>query len=92
MAFPHPKARKDHCWHEDKPGRAGVLWNSVKRTVNVTEYRNAKDDAESSEESYVVGDLCLHDQVSFSMATLLPPATTRSRPLINVFQPEFVPL
>jgi hypothetical protein len=39
-----------------------------------------------------LGDLCFHDQVSFSMATLLPLATTRSRPVINFFQPEFVPL
>jgi hypothetical protein len=70
MAFPHPKTGKDHCWHEDKPSRVGVLWNSVKRTVNGTEYRNAKDDVNPAKNRTLLGDLCFHDQVSFSMATL----------------------
>jgi hypothetical protein len=29
---------------EDKPNSAGVLLNFRNRTINVTEYRNAKDD------------------------------------------------
>src|SRR5438045_2691160 len=43
MAFPHPQSRKDHYRNEHKPSRAGVVWNLVKRTINVTDYRNAKD-------------------------------------------------
>jgi hypothetical protein len=38
MAFPHPKSRKDKYRNEDKPSRPGVVWNLIKRTVNVTDY------------------------------------------------------
>ena len=44
MALPHPKSRKDNCRKEDQPNSGGVLWNLFKRTINITEYRNAKDD------------------------------------------------
>src|ERR1700747_2245505 len=44
MAFPHPQSRKDHYRDEDEPSRAGVIWNFVKRTINITDDRNAKDD------------------------------------------------
>ena len=44
MAFPHPKSRKEHYRNDDKPNAGGVLWNFFKRTINITEYRNAKDD------------------------------------------------
>src|SRR5713226_5746793 len=44
MAFPHPQSRKDHYRNEDKPSRSGVVWNLVKRTINITDYRNGKDD------------------------------------------------
>jgi len=44
MAFPHPKSRKEHYRNDDKPNTGGVLWNFFKRTINITEYRNAKDD------------------------------------------------
>src|SRR6266852_2296674 len=44
MAFPHPKSRKDNYRNEDKPNSGGVVGNFFKRTINITEYRNAKDD------------------------------------------------
>jgi hypothetical protein len=44
MALPHPKSRKEHYRNDDKPNTGGVLWNFFKRTINITEYRNAKDD------------------------------------------------
>jgi hypothetical protein len=44
MAFPHPQSRKDKYRNEDKPSGWGVVWNLVKRTINVTDYRNAQDD------------------------------------------------
>ena len=44
MAFPHPKSRKDEYRKEDKPNRGGVVWNFFKRTINIAEDRNAKDD------------------------------------------------
>jgi hypothetical protein len=44
MAFPHPKSRKDKYRNEDKPSSGGVVWNFFKRTINITEYRNAKNE------------------------------------------------
>src|SRR6266853_6932388 len=43
MAFPHPQSREEHHRNDDKPNTGGVLWNVFKRTVDITEYRNAKD-------------------------------------------------
>src|SRR6266849_1326407 len=43
MAFPHPQSRKDNYRHEDKPSSGGIVWDLFKRTINITEYRNAKD-------------------------------------------------
>ena len=44
MALPHPQSRKDHYRKEDKPDKWCVLWQVFKRTLNITEYRDAKDD------------------------------------------------
>ena len=44
MAFPHPQPRKDHYRKEDKPSCGGIAWKVFKRTINITEYRNAKDE------------------------------------------------
>jgi hypothetical protein len=44
MAFPHPKSRKEHDGNDDEPNSGRVLWNCIKRAINITEYRNAKDD------------------------------------------------
>jgi len=44
MAFPHPQSRKDHYRNKDKPSSGGVVWNFVKRTINIAEYRNTKDE------------------------------------------------
>ena len=44
MAFPHPKSRKHHYRKEDEPNSRGVIWYLVKRTINITDYRNADDD------------------------------------------------
>ncbi len=44
MAFPHPQSRKDKYRNEDKPSSGSVVWNFVKRTINITEYGNAKDE------------------------------------------------
>jgi hypothetical protein len=46
MAFPHPQSRKDHYRKEDEPSCGGVVGKSFKRTIDVTEYRNAKDDVD----------------------------------------------
>jgi hypothetical protein len=44
IAFPHPKSRKDNYNKEDKPNHGGVVWKFFKRAINITDYRNAKDD------------------------------------------------
>src|SRR5580700_7262144 len=44
MAFPHPQSRKNKRRNEDKPSGGGVVWNLVKRAINVSEDRNAKDE------------------------------------------------
>jgi hypothetical protein len=44
VAFPHPQSRKDHYRKEDKPSCGGIAWNLFKRTVNITEYRNAEEE------------------------------------------------
>ena len=59
MAFPHPKSRKQHHRNDYKPNTAGVLWNFFKRTINITEYRNAEDDVKPAE-NRTLGDL-FHD-------------------------------
>ena len=53
MAFPHPKSRKDDDRNEDKPRSEGVVVNLVKRTINIAEYRNAKDQVNPAEKSNV---------------------------------------
>ena len=48
MTFPHPKAGKDDHWNCDKPNNGGVVRKLLIRTVNVTNYRNAKDDVNAA--------------------------------------------
>ena len=49
MAFPHPQSRKDHYRKEDIPSREGIVRKFFKRTIDVTEYRNAEDDVNPAE-------------------------------------------
>src|SRR6266550_2051947 len=44
MAFPHPQSRKDHQRKEYIPSWGSIAWKFFKRTINITEYRNAKDE------------------------------------------------
>jgi hypothetical protein len=44
MAFPHPKPRKDKYRKGAKPNNGGVVWKFFKRTIKITDYRNAKGD------------------------------------------------
>ena len=43
MAFPHPESGKNKYRNGDKPNHRGVVWKFFKRTINITDYRNAKD-------------------------------------------------
>src|SRR5690349_9941724 len=43
MAFPHPKSRKENDREGDIPNNGCVIWKFFKGTINITDYRNAKD-------------------------------------------------
>lgn len=64
MAFPHPKSRKDKYRDEDKPSRDGIVWNFVKRTVDVACYWNRKDDVNPANNRTCCG--LVHDVFSVS--------------------------
>ena len=49
MSFPHPQPRKDNYRKGDISNNGGVVWKLFERTVNVTDYRNAKDDVNRAE-------------------------------------------
>lgn len=63
MAFPHPQSRKDKYRKEDKPNSRGVVWNVFKRAINITEYRNTKDDVNPAKNRTF--DALVHDLVSY---------------------------
>jgi hypothetical protein len=50
MAFPHPDSREEEDGKEDKPNGGGVLRDFFVRTVNITEYRDAKDDVDPAKD------------------------------------------
>jgi hypothetical protein len=63
MPFPHPQSCKHHNRKEDKPGCGRVVGEFFKRTVNISEYRNAEDDVNPSKNptcSALVHDCLLH--------------------------------
>src|SRR5271166_633929 len=63
MAFPHPQSRKDHARKEDISSLGGVAWKFFKRTIDVTEYRNAEDDVNPAKDrpyGALVHDWLLH--------------------------------
>src|SRR5258708_10684336 len=43
VTFPHPQSRKKQYRKKDIPNSGGVVWSVRRRIINVTEYRNAKD-------------------------------------------------
>jgi hypothetical protein len=68
MAFPHPKSRKDHYRNEHKASRAGVVRNLLKRTINITEYRNGKDDVNPANNRTFRG--LVHDQFVLRLSAI----------------------
>jgi hypothetical protein len=69
MAFPHPRSRNDKYRNEDKPNSGGVVWNFFKRTINITEYRNAKDDVNPAKNRTFAA--LVHDWLLHGFAILL---------------------
>ena len=68
MAFPHPKSRKEHYRKEDKPNSGGVIWYFFKRTINIPDYRNAKDDVNPAENRTFGG--VFHDQFVLHLSAI----------------------
>jgi hypothetical protein len=69
MALPHPKSRKDKYRKEYKPNSGGVIWNFFERTINITDYRNAKDDVNPAKNrtfDALVHDVMIYDFVMMS--------------------------
>src|SRR5580692_9671839 len=48
MALPHPQSRKEHQRNDDEANTGGVCWKLFKRTINIAEYRNAKENVNAA--------------------------------------------
>ena len=72
MAFPHQQSREDHEREEDITGGKCVQWNLVKRTVDISVYRDRNDDVNPAK-NRTYGEICSHGQVSFSIRELIEP-------------------
>jgi hypothetical protein len=68
MAVPHPKSRKEESRKEDKPNSGGVLRDFFKRTINITDYRNAKDEVNPAKNRTF--DALVHDVVTFDFVMM----------------------
>jgi hypothetical protein len=44
MAFPHPQSRKHHDRKEDVSRLGSIVGQLLKRTKNISEYRDSEDD------------------------------------------------
>ena len=77
MALPHPQSRKNHYRKEDKPNSRGVIWNLFKRTINVADYRNGKDDVDPAKNRAFGG--LIHDWCDPPRFVAIEPRSTVSR-------------
>ena len=50
MAFPHPQSCEDNYRQGNIPDHGRVVWKFFKRTIDVTDYRNTKDDVYRAED------------------------------------------
>src|SRR6266576_5706370 len=69
MVFPHPQSRKDHYRKKDIPSWGGVVWKFFKRAINVTEYRNGKDDVNPAK-NRTLGGIADHGRLRRGVARL----------------------
>src|SRR5262252_10302891 len=76
MAFPHPQSRKGDCRKGDIPNNRGVVWKLLKRTINVTDYRNAEHDVNRTKNRTFGGishSIPFHREFAAHIFQLLPP-------------------
>ena len=57
MAFPHPQSRKDHHRKEEIASWGSIVWKFFKRTINVTQYRNAEDEVNPAKNRTLGGSI-----------------------------------
>jgi hypothetical protein len=60
MAFPPPQSQKDKYWDEDKPSTGSIVWNLVKQTEDVTDYRNGKDEVNPAKSRRLVASFMIN--------------------------------
>jgi hypothetical protein len=65
MSFPHPKSREEEYRKEDKSNSGSVLWNLLKRTIDIADDRNAEDDVNPAKNRTF--DALVHSIVSFDL-------------------------
>ena len=61
MAFPHPQSGKDNYRDRDEPNDGRVVRKFFKRTVNISDYRNGKDDVNPAKDRTFGG--FIHDLI-----------------------------
>jgi len=50
MAFPHPKSCKRNYWNRDISNNWSAVGKFLKRTINITDYRNGEDEVNPSKD------------------------------------------
>ena len=86
MTFSHPKSRKEKYRNGDKPNNGGVAWKFFKRTTNIIDYRNAKDDVNPAKNRTfdgIIHDGCKSIYRSSSASLARTKSLTNSR---SIFQ------
>ena len=59
MAFPHPESRQNQYRNEAKPNGGRVIWNLVKRAIDIAEYGYREDDVNPAKNRTLGGFLHL---------------------------------
>src|SRR5947209_7744837 len=90
MAFPHPQSRKDHYRSEDIPSSGRVVWNLVKRTIDVADDRNGKDDMNPAKNP-TFGDLAHRSPRFTILCRLRWPVGCFNTELLGIFGVQSLP-
>ena len=81
MALLYPKSRKDEYRNGNKPNNGGIVWKFFKRTINITDYRNAKDEVNPAKNRTFGG--IYHDWLVNIFVDPAPPGLARTKSFTN---------
>src|SRR5208282_5458048 len=81
VAFPHPQPRKEQDRKNDIANREGVVWSIRRRIINVTEYRNAKDNVNPAKNRTF--SRFFHDSFSFFSEITTPGSRYQNSRLLS---------